>query len=87
MALYLTKGVNRCRSSTAWFDLLILVTRRDRIQIVKIGVLEIYQLLSPTALLSCKVALDEGEDRVTQQIPWFKEIHFDLSAVKDKLAT
>ena len=31
-------------------------------QIVRIGILKVYRLLSPTALLSCKVAYDEEED-------------------------
>ena len=47
-------------------NLLILVTAdRDHIQVVRIGVLEVYRLLSPTALLSCKVEMDEEKDSVT----------------------
>ena len=57
-------NVNKCRSSTVRFDSADPCNRRDHYQIVRIGVLEVYRLLSSTALFSYKVALDEKDDRV-----------------------
>jgi len=57
--------VDICISFTLRFKSTDLCNHRDHTQIVKIGVLEIYRLLSPTLLLSSSVALDEGKDKVT----------------------
>ena len=51
-----------CRSPIAWLEFADPCNRRDRIQVVRIDALEAYQLLSPFALLSSKVTLDEKED-------------------------
>ena len=48
--------------------------------------LEVYRLLYPIALLNRKVAFDEKDDRVTQQILRFEEIRLYLSVVMDKIA-
>jgi len=37
----------------------------DHIQVVRIGLLEVYQLLPPTTLLGCKLASDEEDSYVT----------------------
>ena len=68
--LYLTEAVE-----WMWIDvdlqifslnlLILVIADRDHIQVVRIGVLEVYRLLSPTALLSCKVEMDEEKDNVT----------------------
>jgi len=52
---------DRCRSSTVQFESADPYNRWDRIQVVK---LVCWQLLSTTALLSYKVALDKEDDRV-----------------------
>ena len=66
MHLYLRGGgvdVDRCISFTHQFESVDPCNHRDRIQVVRIGALEVYRLLFSIALLSCKVVLDEENDK------------------------
>jgi len=44
-------------------------------------------LLSPTALLSCKIALNVKDDAVAYQIPQFVEVRLNLFVVTGKVTT